>query len=128
MAEVNDFATDTHRRVCAQCMYLRSASQIADVLRKVDPNVDEAAYERHGVEEYLADLEADGLVKNLGTFDDPESALKAQDKDKDVRDFQGSPEVFANSANSQLGYPFLDREAHWVMTNKGHAKLIGEAA
>ena len=122
----NDFATDTHRRVLAHAMRPRSAAEIAYQLAKVDLNVDTSAYQQHGVQSILDDLEADGLVKNLGTFEDGKEALAAQDKDKDVINFSGSKEAFHHSADNPLGFPFLDRADHYVMTKKGHAKLTGE--
>jgi hypothetical protein len=125
--EVNDFATDTHRRVAAQCMRPRSATEIADALKQLDPHVDPDAHHADGVNEYLKDLEADGLVKNLGTFDTAEAALDAQNKDKDVIDFYGDPEAFVSRAAHPLRFPFLDRENHFVFTKTCHAKLTGEA-
>jgi hypothetical protein len=104
----------------------RSATEIADRLRTADPDTTDAVHHRDGVLEVLKDLEADGLVVNLGTFDDPDAALAAQDKHKDAIDFEGDRAVFANMARGPLGYPFLDREDHWAFTKACHARLIGE--
>jgi hypothetical protein len=129
MSEVNDFTTDTHRRVAAQCMRPRSASEIAYALKTLDPHVDEDAYHRDGVNEYLADLEADGLVVNLGSFDDAKAALKAQDAHKDAIDFQGDRDAFSARAAHPTRFPFLEQgEDHWVFTKLCHAKLTGEVA
>jgi hypothetical protein len=128
MTEVNEFDTDTHRRVAAQCMRPRSATEIAHAFQTIpDPHVDESALHADGVREYLADLEADGLVKNLGTFDSGEEALKAQNADKDVIDFHGDKDAFIKRAKHPLRFPFLERgEDHYVFTKRCHAKLTGE--
>lgn len=101
MPELNEFESDTHRRVAANCTRPRSATEIALVLRGPqyhpalgklsahDRYVDERAYEPAGVQSYLDELEADGLVKNVGRFAHGEEALEAQDSDPDVVDFQG---------------------------------------
>lgn len=126
---INEFETDTHRRVAAQCMRPRSATEIADALRQLDPHVDPACHHRDGVAAVLEDLEGEGLVKNLGSFDDAGEALAAQDRDKDVIDFQGSRESFENRAAHPLRFPFLERgEDHFVFTKECHDRLTGVGA
>ena len=142
MAELNDYKNDTLRRVAANCTRPRSATEIAMVLRGSgavpdDPNVENVAsadgkkmlsvYTAEGIQVYLDQLEADGLVKNLGPFSEAEHALDSQNADGDVVDFQGNPEVFVNSAASPLGWPHLELgEDHYVMTKLALEKLVGE--
>jgi hypothetical protein len=120
--------SDTHRRVCAQCMRPRSATEIAYAFNQLDPNVAPAARHRDGVAGYLGDLEAKGLVKNLGPIDDPAKILDAQDKDKELIDFQGQRDAFVKRAQHPLRFPFPELgEDHYVMTKAAHAKLTGQA-
>ena len=81
---VNEFDTDTHRRVCANLAQPRSLQDLAAFLRATDPYVDDAAYTVDGVVDYVRDLEADGLVKKLGTFDSGDELVKAIKNDGDV--------------------------------------------
>jgi hypothetical protein len=113
----------------------RAATEIAYALRKNDPwvihgeDADKAnqpdAHHYKGVQKYLDDLEAEGLVVNLGPFDDPKKALAAQDKHSEAINFEGDRQVFASSANGELGFPFLDRADHYVFTKACHARLTG---
>jgi hypothetical protein len=126
--KINEFASDAHRRVAAQCSRPMSALEIAYSLKRTDPNVPDNLYHASGVQEILKDLEADGLVKNLGPFDDAEAALKAQDKDKDVINFEGSRETFIGRAEHPMRFPFLGRgDDHYVFTKECHARLTGPA-
>lgn len=132
---LNRFASDTHRRVAAQCMRPRSALEVAYALRKHDPQVVHGreaadaglpdAHHWRGAEHYLADLEGEGLVVNLGTFDGPAEALKAQDGHPDAINFEGDREVFANAAHKELGFPFLDQGDHYVLTQACWERLTG---
>lgn|SRR3954469_654690 len=120
----NVFDSDTHRRVCAQCMRPRSASEIAYVARTLDPFIE--ARHRDDVQEVLDELASDGLVKQV-EGEEPNELLDAQDGDGDVIDFQGDREAFETRAAHPRRYPFLEQgEAHYVMTNEGHARLTGE--
>lgn len=125
--EVNEFASDTHRRVVAQFTRPMTAREAADALKKHDPYVEDDAYGAQGVSEYISDLEADGLLTNLGTFDDAKAALDAQDKNKDTINFQGSRESFSKLAENPLKHPYLDEDDHFVQTKLAHEKLAGEA-
>lgn len=128
--EVNEFQSDTHRRVTAQTMRPRSAREIAYELQTVDASAAEDAKHPDGVNEYLKDLEADGLVVNLGSFDpgDGEAALAAQKKNKQAMDFEGDEDAFVARSKHPLRFPFFEQgEDHYVMTKLGHARLTGMA-
>jgi hypothetical protein len=132
---LNRFASDTHRRVAAQCMRPRSALEVAYALRKHDPNVQHGkaardaglpdAHHWQGAEHYLAELEAEGLVVNLGTFESAQDALKAQDGHKEAINFEGDRDVFVNAARKELGFPFLDQGDHYVLTQACWERLTG---
>lgn len=132
---LNRFASDTHRRVAAQCMRPRSALEVAYALRKHDPSVvhgtaaseagEPDAHHWQGAEQYLADLEAEGLVVNVGTFADAEEALAAQDANEQAINFEGDRDVFANAAAKELGFPFLDQGDHYVLTQACRERLLG---
>ena len=127
MAEiaVNDFASDTHRRVVANFGRPRTAREVAAQLQRDDPYVDDKAYGAAGCAEYVKDLEADGLLKNLGKFESGKEALKAQDADKDVIDFDGDKATFEAAAENPRKFPHLDEDDHYVRTALAQAKLIG---
>jgi hypothetical protein len=127
MTATNEFASDTHRRVAGSLMRPRSAQEIADEFNRHDPYVADKARSAEGVEEYLRDLEAEGLAVNLGTFADGEAAMAAQNKDKAAIDFTGDAEIFAAIAAADHKHPFLDSADHWVRTNDAQARLIGVA-
>lgn len=125
---INDFASDAHRRIAAQCSRPMSALEIAYSLKRTDPNVPDAFYHPGAVEEILDELEEDGLVTNLGPFEDGESALEAQDADDDAIDFVGSREAFIRRSEHPIRFPFLERgDDHFVFTKECHARLTGPA-
>ena|SRR5215211_6027768 len=140
---VNEFETDTHRRVAGMLMRPRTAAEIAEEFRRHDPYVNgeqggydraaneviepTGAYTTEGVEDYLKDLEADGLAKNIGTFDNPKDALDRQDGDKALINFDGSRKEFKALAESELKWPFLQTADHWVRTIEAQDRLVGEA-
>lgn len=135
MAEQNIFPfgpdgadSDTHRRVAANCTRPKSATEIAYYNQQLDPNVNDDAYHRTGVQRYLDELEEAGLVKNIGPIDDPEAALQLQNDDDELHDFYGNPEAWYSRARHPLRFPFLEHgEDHYVQTRLAHEKLIGEA-
>lgn len=126
MEEINQFETDVHRRVAAHCTRPISALEIAYSFGR-DPNVPDEFRHPEAVEEVLKDLEADGLVKNVGIPEDAEQALADQNADPDLLDFHGDSEVWVKRAAHPLRFPFLERGDHFVMTKKNHAKLTGPA-
>jgi uncharacterized protein YciI len=130
LPEVNEFQTDTHRRVTAQCLRPRSAREIAYELQTVDASAADDAKHPDGVNEYLKDLEADGLVVNLGPFEagDGEGALAAQNGNEQALNFEGDTNAFVARSKHPLRFPIFEQgEDHYVMTNLGHARLTGEA-
>lgn len=93
MDELNVFASDLHRRVVGNLDIPRSAEALVLTFEKHDPvaigsNSDE--YSRKDanklVREVLLDLEAEGLVANLGEVTSAEDALAAMNGDSDTLD------------------------------------------
>lgn len=122
---LNEFESDTHRRVVANLSVPRSVGELADHLRQHDPYVSAEAYGEGSLMEYLKDLEADGLVKNIGTYPDGAEAVKAVRGDGGLIDFPG-PKAAAFCARAErpdVG-PFLDEE-QWVMTQLALDKING---
>lgn len=67
MVEVlNEFASDTHRRVGGVFLQPRSLADAARFLHINDPYVEDRAYNTQGLEEIVKDLQAEGLVKKVG--------------------------------------------------------------
>jgi hypothetical protein len=92
--EVNQFASDTHRRVCANLSQPRTAEHLADFLSKTDPQVSHGqkghegrpnAHEASGVRHYLNDLERDGLVVKLGEHAAREVSDDDEDPDAEIK-------------------------------------------
>lgn len=138
---VNEFRTDTHRRIAGMLMRPRSAAEIAAEFAKHDPwvegdpprtdpmtgEVSEAtgAYTAAGVTEYLEDLEAEGLAVNMGNFEEASAALEAQNGNPELVDFAGDSGSFFALAEAERKYPYLSRADHWVRTNAAQARLVG---
>jgi len=124
---VNDFDSDTHRRVAANLSQPRSARDLARFLAALDPHVDEAAHSEEGVTEYLEDLESDGLVVKLGSFNGGKAIVAALKDSEQAMSL--SPEkaktYIVRAANPQK-FPYPDEE-HWAMTHAGHRRLTGQA-
>ena len=118
--ETYEFASDTHRRVAGNLTQPRSAADLARLLAALDPFVVDGAYTPNGVESFLKDLEADGMVKQVGTFDDPAAAIKSFAGDADLIDI---PKVkaanIAERAENPVKYPFLDSEDQWLLAKRG---------
>jgi len=124
---VNEFASDTHRRVAANLSQPRSARDLARFLARHDPYVDDEAHTEEGLDAYLKDLEADGLVKRIGSFDSGESLVKAVKADSDVPTLpKEKAEVLVERAEHPQRFPFVD-EDHWALTAAGLGRLTGEA-
>jgi hypothetical protein len=115
---LNEFASDTHRRVAGHLSRPRSANDLAHFLARHDPHVEDDAYDPEKVEEYLKDLEADGLVKNIGSGTAEELVAKVK-ADKDLRTLRSEKaDEFAARAERSDVYPFPEDGDHWVLTQK----------
>ena len=124
---VNEFASDTHRRVAANLSQPRSARDLARFLARHDPYVDDEAHIEDGLDLYLNDLEASGLVKRIGSFDSGEALAKAVKADSDVLTLpKEKAEVLIERAEHPQRFPFVD-EDQWALTTSGLARLTGEA-
>jgi len=124
---VNDFDSDTHRRVAANLSQPRSARDLARFLARHDPYVEDTAHTEEGLDSYLEDLEADGLVKRIGSFDDGAALVKAVKADADVQTLpEEKAEVLVERAEHPQRFPFVD-EDHWALTTAGLARLTGPA-
>lgn len=126
MAEVlNEFASDAHRRVGGNLAQPRSARELAAFLAKLDPHVPDEVYSEAGVLPYLEDLEADGLVKRLGAFEDGEALVAAIAKDKALPTLpaEKAKTVAARAASPRVG-PYPDEE-QWYITQAFLDRLDG---
>jgi hypothetical protein len=131
---LNEFDSDTHRRVCANLSVPRSAAELAAFLSKHDPHVEDDAYSAEGVQDYLDDLEADGLVRNVGSFevdpDDPAPAarevLAAVNDDDDLITIpKAKADGFAERVEREDAFPYLDSGDHFVMTQLALDRING---
>jgi hypothetical protein len=124
---VNDFETDTHRRVAGNLSQPRSARDLARFLARHDPYVEDAAHSEEGLDSYLKDLEADGLVKRIGSFEGGKALVAAvKDDDQTVTlPAEKAKTYIVRSANPEK-FPYPDEE-HWAMTYAGHRRLTGQA-
>jgi hypothetical protein len=128
---VNDFDSDTHRRVAANLSQPRSARDLARFLARHDPYVDEATHSEEGVVLYLMDLEEEiesgGLVKRIGSFDSGEALVKAVKADTQTVTLpKEKAEVLVERAEHSQRFPFVD-EDHWALTTAGLERLTGAA-
>lgn len=123
---LNEFESDTHRRVCANLSVPRSAEELAAFLSKHDPHVDASAYGAASVQDFIDDLEAEGLVANVGSFESAADAVAAVRDDADLIDFpKAKAENFAERAEREDVFPYLDGDDHYVMTALALAKIEG---
>ncbi len=124
---LNHFDTDTHRRVAANLSQPRSRRDLARFLARHDPHVEDAAHTEEGLDPYLMDLEADGLVKGIGTFEDGKSLVAAvKSDDQAVTLPKEKAEVLVERAEHPQRFPFVD-EDHWALTTAGLERLTGSA-
>ena len=129
MTEYNVFDSDLHRRVAGNLQIPRSAEALVMTLERHDPTAigsDSMSYDRGAavasVDEALADLEADGVVTNIGEHSTPEDAVEivnADDTVVDIGDEQAG--LFASviaSRRPSRRHLNIDGEL-WILTNKG---------
>jgi hypothetical protein len=136
VTEYNDFETDLHRRVAGNLTIPRPAEGIVLAMERHDPtaiNFESGVYDRgqttEQIGEVLSDLEADGVVSNIGEVDGPEEAIDAVNADDNVVnvDNEEQQERFIALVNSDLPkrrHLNVDGEL-WILTNKGLEKLLG---
>jgi hypothetical protein len=123
---LNEFDSDTHRRVCANLTVPRSVVELAEFLERHDPFVDRRAYSPEGVEEVLRDLEAARLVKRLPGLRDGKAAVKAMRQDKDVQTLpRAKASAFMERVERDDVLPAFDGREYWVATKAGLERLTG---
>lgn len=136
MPEYNDFESDLHRRVAGNLTIPRSAEALTLTMERHDPtaiNFESGVYDRgqttEQIGEVLSDLEADGVVANIGEVDGPEEAIDAVNDDDNVvnMDNEEQQERFIDLVNSDRPnrrHLNVDGEL-WILTTKGLEKLLG---
>jgi hypothetical protein len=123
----DDFDSDTHRRVAGNLSQPRSARDLARFLTAHDPYVDEEAHSEEGVVSYLEDLEADGAITKLGSFEDGKALVAAvKDSDQAVTLPKEKVQTLMARADNSQKFPYPD-EDHWALTHAGHRRLTGQA-
>lgn len=136
MPEYNDFNSDLHRRVAGNLTIPRPVEGLVLTLERHDPaaiNFESGVYDRgqttEQIGEVLADLEADGVVFNIGEVDGPEDAIDAINADDNVvnMDNEEQQDLFIALVNSNLpNRRHINVEGElWILTNKGVEKLLG---
>lgn len=125
MPELNDFDTDAHRRVLGNLGQPRSFNDLLLTLRVFDPHVGALGRTEQGLASVLADLEADGLVVNLGQFGSGSELVKAVAANKNVPTLHESKaEHFISRLDNPMRHPVLEGDQLY-MTQKGRDKLMG---
>lgn len=108
---IDEFESDTHRRVAANLAQPRSAAGLARFLAAIDPHVTSKAYTPAGVQDYLDDLVKEGLVVRIGGANaDVKTAEDAKDAaEAVVAEIKGHDEV-----------PTLPKEkaANWIASSQ----------
>lgn len=141
---INDFLTDAHRRVCANLSQPRTVFELAMFLTKHDPPVfhEEVAYQGvdlasfdpagggdvvAGAKSLLADLEAEGLVKNLGPISDVTAALALIEQDGELADIpkEKAANLVERAEHAEKLPVFGGKDDFYIFTAYGLAKLKG---
>jgi hypothetical protein len=126
MTALNEFDSDTHRRVCANLSVPRSALELARFLDRHDPHIDVAARDGEQVEGFLLDLEADGLVKRIKGLQDAKAAVKAMRQDSDVPTLpRAKASAYVERADRDDLFPVFDGREHWVFTKAALDRFNG---
>jgi len=133
--EYNVFDSDLHRRVAGNLQIPRSVEALVLTLERHDPGAISSwsgSYNRGEtigqLGEVLSDLEADGVVINIGEHQTPDDAVEAVNDDPNAVDIpEDQAERFVTVVqSSRPSRRHLNVQGElWVLTNKGLEKLTG---
>lgn len=124
---IDEFKSDTHRRVAANLAQPRSARELARFLAIHDPHVADDAYSVEGVVDYLKDLEAEGLVLQLDASGDPKAIVD------EVRASDAVPTLHKDKAKNFVARATKRRdrqeylaEPQWVATQAFYDRVAAD--
>lgn len=113
------FESDTHRQICG---VLASPKTVIRIITYFNRGTHLVGTSQDEVGEVLKDLEADGLVKNIGEHEDPHTAWDVIVKDKDLKLDEGTYDIWAGRARVKAQHGYLMGDL-WLMTTRGFEAL-----